>query len=215
MDYVTIKDQLDFYLNNDSTATGADFTAARLKQAINFAYREEVRSAVNEGSRRWYMTTQQLTWPASQLTLALPPGLSQKGLIRIEDVTNADPGAEILFDVTGWRGGIFWKDRNTIQWGSQGPAAAVTLRVLFFAEPTPLDKDGDEPDLIPSAFHDLIALSAAIWLRSVADEPPASWMRMRQDMRADLYKFLSKGKPMDDVPRVYDIDATRENYFGY
>ena len=213
--YLDIKNQVDFYLNNDTSATGAAFTAARTKQAINFAYRDEVRRAVGEGSRRWFMSTTNLSWAISVVTLQMPPALSQKGLIRITDITSSDPGPEVLFDETGFRGGMFWKDRNTIQWGSQGPSSARTLQVLFFAEPTPLDKDGDEPDLVPEGFHDLIALSAAVWLRTIADSPPQNWVMLQNEMRIDLYKFLSKGKPMDDVPRVYDIEAGREDYINF
>jgi hypothetical protein len=216
MNYTELQDRLKFVLDFNDTQTDGAFTAARIKQALNMAYEREVNKANEEGSQRYFKGTVEFVWPSAQLTYQLTPPLSKRGLIRITDVTESDPGRRIVFSENGLNGDVFWKDRNTMQWGTQGPGANRTLRAEYFAKPWPMDADDDEPDLIPEQFHELLVWSAAVFLRTVADEsPPMRWVSERDEFRIDFWKYLSRGRPMSDVPTVSNTYPDSEVGFSY
>lgn len=67
-----------------------------------------------------------------------------------------------------------------------------------------MSSDSDTPELIPAEYHELIVWSAACDLKSIGDEAaPAEWMQTRNEFRIDLWKYVSRGRPLDDVPQVY------------
>jgi hypothetical protein len=205
MNFTELQDRLKFILNFNDTQTDQDFTNARIKQALNFSYESEINRAQAEGSRRYFRAVREIEWVADELTYTLAYPLDQRGLIRITDITNTDPGYALVFDENGFHGDVFWKDRNTIQWGTQGPNAGKTLRVEFYTRPIAMVEDNDEPELIPPQFRELLLWSAACWLRDIADDDmgtPQSWQRRLDEWRIDFWKYLSRGRPTDDVPAV-------------
>lgn len=203
MNFVELQDRLNFVLNSDDSQTHQDFSAVRKKQALNYAGRTETNKAQVEGSRLWFKTTIDISWPASQTTLQLSSTISQRGIIRITDITNTNPGYELVFSENGFSGDVFWLNRTTLQWGTSGPSEAKTLRVEYFPIWSDLAQDDDEPELIPEQHQDLLIWSAAIFLFEVAEqEAPIAWHNIRHELRIDFWKYLSRGRPMSDVPTV-------------
>ena len=211
MNFDELQDRVGFVLNFNDGQADQDFTAARIKQAINYAYNREIQKAMLEGSRRFFRATQDVTWAASSVTLTLPAGVAKKALIRIADVTSDAIGAQLLFSENGLTGDVFFKDRSTLQWGTSGPSSAKTLRFVYYETPLDMIDDDDEPDIMPEAFHELLVWSAAIWLRTVGDESaPTEWRRELMELQIDFYKHVSLGRPQDDEPtvRLRDSDLT-------
>lgn len=199
---VDLKDEVKFILNSNTGITDQAVTATAVdidlhyRNAINEAYIDEVEEAMQIADIRNFITTTQVTWPASQLTLDARP-MTELVVYRVEDVTDKDPGDLLWFE--RWTDGValFWKDRHTIQWGSSGPSSARTIRFTHVAEPKELVEDYDEPSLIPRRYRHLIAWSAAIILRVVMDEmAPKPFLRRRDDIRARYHKSIGMGKPI-------------------
>jgi hypothetical protein len=213
MDFGTLQNRLAFILNFNDGQTDQDFSAARLKQALNFAYNREIQRAVLEGSKRYWKRAVDISWPADQVTLPLPSTVKKKAIYRIQDVTDDSIGAALIFSDYGLTGDVFWKDHNTLQWGVSGPGSARTLRVFYVADTVDMVSDGDEPELMPEPFHEVILWSAACWLRTIADEaPPQAWLMQLNELRMDLWKYVSMGRPREDEPTITlrDSDLTEE-----
>lgn len=208
MDFGTLRNRLAFVLNFNDGQTDQDFSSDRLKQALNHAYMREVEKAKQEGSRRFFLAQQEISWAAGAVTLVLPVGVKRKQLIRVMDVTNDAIGGQLMFSESGLTGDVFWKDRETLQWGTQGPGAAKTLRVFYYAVPVDLVNDADEPELVPDQFHELLVWSAACWLRTIADEgAPNSWRAQLEELRYDFWKYISRGRPVDDEQTIRQRDS--------
>jgi len=200
MDFKTLQDEVSELLNFNSSQTDQDFTTTQIKKAINRAYAREYRKARQEGLRQWFSSVTEITWLSGAVTLSLPGSVKRNQISRIIDVTNSDPGYPLVFDDSGFLGDVHWKDRNTLQWGTEGPGENRTLRVEYMAEPGEMSADEDEPDLIAPDHHELIFYSAAIDLRTRADEvAPQSWAMERQELRMDFYKDVSRGRPHNTV----------------
>jgi len=216
MNFTELQNRLKFVLDFNDTQTDGAFTATRVKQALNLAYEREVFKAEAEGSRRYFKTTTSFTWPAGQLTYALTAPLSQATIIRMSDVTSTDPGYNLVFSEQGFSGDLHWKDRKTIQWGTTGPGSAKTIRVEYYPRPTELVEDEDELEMIPVQFHELLVWSAAVFLRTVADErPPQHWVNERDEFRIDFWKFLSQGRPISDTPTITNSHPDSDAGFVY
>ena len=208
MDFKILQNQLAFALNFNDGQTDQDFTTARLKQALNLAYAREVYKAQQEGSKRYWKDYRDISWPASQVTLVLPASVARKNVIRIMDVTSSQLGNVLLFSENGLHGDVFWLNKTTLQWGVSGPGEAKTLRVFYIAAPVDMVDDSDEPTLVPDAFHELIVWSAACWCRTIADEEaPNAWLRAREDLQLDFWKYVSRGRPHDDEPTIGARDS--------
>ena len=144
----------------------------------------------------------EIVWLSGAVTLALPSSIRRSQVARVLDVTSSDPGYEIVFDDSGFLG-VHWKDRGTLQWGSAGPGENRTLRVEYMPEPEEMSADEDEPALVSSDHHELIFYSAAIDLRTRADEvAPQSWLMERHELRIDFYKDVSRGRPHTTVTTI-------------
>jgi len=218
MNFKDLQDEVSELLNFNSTQTDQDFTTAQIKNAINRAYAREYGKARQEGSRRHFHTTTELTWPSGSLTLALPDRLKGVQIIKIADVTDDQTGAGyyvVVYDggdpPTGTPssdgqsliGSMFWKDRSTLQWGASGPSEDKTLRFEHMPKAEKMINDDDEPELIPSEHHELLFFSAAIDLRTRADEmAPPSWLAEREELRMDFYKDVSRGRPHTSVTSI-------------
>jgi hypothetical protein len=205
MDLAELKNRLSFVVDNNDGQVGQAFSTTRLTQAINWAYRQEVLKAQQEGSRKWFLTSTTIIWPTSQVQLVLPEVLKSAEIIRVSNITNSDLGSALIFDETGYFGNAFWANRNTLQWGTSGPSSDITLRFMYYAKPETLVTDDDIPELIPDQFHDLIVWAAAVLLLEIADQrAPEAWYSNRNETRMDLWKYMSRGRPTSDPPRVLD-----------
>ena len=203
MDFKTLQDEVSELLNFNSSQTDQDFTTSQIKKAINRAYAREYRKARQEGVRQWFAATVQLTWTSGSTTFTLPDSVKRNQIIHVIDVTNNDPGYTLVFDDRGFLGDLHWKDRNTLQWGTDGPSEDKTLRIEYMAEPEEMSADADEPKLVSRDHHELIAYSAAIDLRTRADEvAPQSWLFERQELRIDFYKDVSRSRPHSTVNTI-------------
>jgi hypothetical protein len=200
MDFLELQNETKELLNFNASQTDQDFTLVQVKNAINRAYRREYVRARQEGTRRYFITTTNVIWPASSATFELPTRLQGAQIIRVSDITGSDPGTEITFSDYGSSGDVVWLNRNTLQWGSTGPSADKTLRFEYFAKADKMVQDDEVPTLIPYEHHELIFYSAAIDLRNRADEmAPQAWLFERENLRMDFWKDISKNRPHTDV----------------
>lgn len=210
MDTRALIDRTKLWLNFNEDQTDQDFSEAQILSVLNMVLTEECSLAKQEGARSWFRTSTEFTWAASEVTLTLPEPLSRVSMYRLVDVTDTTgPGARILFSQEGFTGDVFWKTRTVLQWGSTGPASERTLRAYYFATPEELVTDLDIPELIPDEFHELLPLSAAVVLRTMADDAaPQAWLMKQRDYRNRLWKFMSRGRPLDDIPsgELYEED---------
>jgi len=200
MDFIELQNQTKELLNFNASQTDQDFTLKQVKSAINRAYRREYVRARQEGSRRYFISTTSVTWPSSTATFQLPPRLAGSQIIRVADITDNDPGTELTFSDYGNVGELFWKNRNILQWGSNGPSSDKTLRFEHFPKAGQLVQDDDEPDLVPPEHRELLFWTAAIDLRNRADEmAPQAWLMERESLRMDFWKDVSKNRPHTDT----------------
>jgi hypothetical protein len=139
------------------------------------------------------------TWPADTVTLShptLPKSVTQHCVYKFENITDNDPGSLMRF---GPASELNWKDHKTLQWGSEGPGDDVTVRVTYLASGEELASDDQVPDLIPAQLHELLVLSAAVYLRWKADEEaPRAWLSELHEMRLDFWKLVSRERPLTD-----------------
>ena len=212
-----LRDEVAFLLNFNEDQADQDFTTAQLNRAIQYAYQDEVRQAKLEGQMRHFKKTTSVTWTASTPTLTVPSTLQGKALIALWDVTNADPGTRLIVRDNSYEGGdVFWLDNSTLQWGSDGPSSDTTVRFEYMAEPETLISDAEEPQLMPISHHWLIVWSAAIYLRTVADEgAPQAWLAKQREFRLGFWKWLSRGKPYSDIPSVSNSLGNEGDFYYY
>ena len=200
MDFLELQTEAKELLNFNTSQTDQDFTLKQVKSAINRAYRREYVRARQEGTRRFFIATTSVVWPASQATLGLPVNLQGAQIVRVCDVTSTTPGTELIFSDYGDVGDLYWLNRNTLQWGTGGPSSEKTVQFEYFPGITKMVQDDDEPDLIPPEHHDIIFWSAAIDLRNRADEmAPQAWLFERENLRMDFWKDISKNRPHTDA----------------
>lgn len=218
MNFKELQDEVSELINFNSLQADQDFSATQIKNAINRAYAREYRKARQEGIRSFFFAYRDLTWDNGSLTMSLPEGMRGAQICKITDVTDDSSGSGyhiVVYDggdppegspswtSQSFSGAVFWKDRNTLQWGTSGPSEDKTLRFEFMAEPEKMANDDDVPELIPSDHHELIFYSASIDLRTRADEmAPPSWMSEREELRMDFYKDVSRGRPHTSVTSI-------------
>src|SRR3990167_5296943 len=122
-----VKDLLNF-----TPAADQDFTDAQIKSAINICYRKEITLGKQNGSREWFKATTSFTWESGDVTRSLPENVRGRELISFTNITSLDPGYVINFANEYQQGGeIFWLDRDTLQWGTEGPGSDQTIRVIY------------------------------------------------------------------------------------
>ncbi len=191
-------------------AADQDFTTKRINLALQETYTDEIRQAKLEGRASWFRKTTYLTWPASQTQLQLPLSISRRGILAIWDETSGSPGARLSIGDTSLDGsGIWWAENDKLQYGSSGPASALTLRVEyeanaeFLGDPNTTAGDTLEPALIPQDYHMLLVWGAVVLLKEVADEQVSRDIRQRyQAIQRDYWKFVSKGRPFSETSIV-------------
>ena len=218
MNFKELQDEVSDLLNFNSSQTDQDFTTSQIKKAINRAYLRETNKARQEGLSGYFKAQTDVTWPSGDLTFPLPERLRGVQLIKLVDVTDNSSGSGycvVVYDggdpptgTPAWDsqmllGTIFWKDRNTLQWGENGPNEDKTLRVEFMSKTETLTNDDDVPELVPGEHHELLFYSAAVDLRTRADEAaPMEWLRQQMELRIDFYKDVSRGRPHTSVPTI-------------
>jgi len=198
-----LKQQTAEILNFNPRQVNQDFTVSQITRALNRAYAREVAYAEQEGSRRYFMAQQEATWPANDLRFVLPAGVAQKGLIKMDNITNGNVGRPMLFSDSGLNGELFWVDHRTLQYGSSAPGEDIDIRFTYYSQAEDLVHELDEPSLLPPPFDQILPWTAAIDLRRAADEgSPQEWKEHREELRIDFWKFVARGRPADDVPWV-------------
>jgi hypothetical protein len=202
-----LRDEVAVQVNFDQDDPNDDFggvTGApwkRIDMGINRAYRREWRKAVNEvgGDRFWGI--EPVTWPITQRTLVLPEWLNDSGIIAIDDETTTVPGYRVWVNPR-WGSAqpkISWRDRRTLQWGTDGPDETKTLGFIYVAEPSRLFHEIDTPDLIPYSHRDVIVQSASVHLKFLHEnQSPPEWRMELNDLRMDFWQAM-KRRPKDPV----------------
>ena len=200
-----LRTDLQFMIGFNLGQTNQDFagnltvggtTLSQIDWAINKAYQRELEMAIQNGTIAWFKNHTTFIWPAGQLTIVPAIDVTQNQIIRFIDETGGLPGYELIVAATQDFGGVFWLDYQTLQWGTVGPGAAVTIGVEYIVSAEQLVNATDTPKWIPPQHHSVISWSAACLLREIADEmAPQSWYKGLQDRRESFWSYVSAGKP--------------------
>ena len=206
MDRLDLRTLQSLILNFNPSGTDQDYTTAQANQGLQEAYNDEVILVSENGLLDHLKSYHEFTWTSSLVTLELASTLKSKLLIELRDITDSSVGDRIIFAGYGFGGDVFWKDKTTMQWSTTGPSSDRTIRATFIAVAETLQDDTSVPQLIPVQFHPLLAWGGAAWLKDLAEESyPVSWEKRIQRMRESLWKFMSRGKPISDPPRVRNL----------
>lgn len=201
-----LTNKVSYLVNFNSGQTDQDFRGPaayanqRIHDSINEAYIEECVLGKQNGSRDWFRREHSMTWIANSATMAIPEVVRDRDIEAIRDDTDTTGG--ILGPlVQNWdglhEGSGIWR-QNAATWGwHPTPGAAKTLTIVYVAEPVELVGDGDVPDLIPTAYRDLLVWSSGVILKMIADETaPRPWLERREMLRYQYWKNLeSHGQP--------------------
>jgi hypothetical protein len=176
----------------------ANYSYQTIDDLLNEAQRKiinEVRVYINPDA---FVTVQTLTWASGDITRTLPETIHSSNILYIEDITNGNPGTILPIIPLGVANGsgLWFKDRETLQWGAAGPGEDKTLHVRALATPNVLRNEADEPLLIPYDHRDLWIWEAAILARDFADdEAPQAWLARRNDYKDTFHIHIAQGQP--------------------
>lgn len=218
MNVEELLDVVDFILDNNDGQTSQAFSAARKLKVLNLCYKTELTTARLEANWLWTKSTRDVTWPSGQVTLVLPEDVVQAGILAFRDVTSNDPGVEIMLGNDQDTGRPFWRDSRTLQWGAEGPGEEKTFRFVYWPQAVKLVEDEDIPSRLPEEHHELLAWSTACWLSTVADQDriPQLWRMKLDELRKDMYKFMSLNRPAErsNTVAVRHLGSEEELGFG-
>jgi len=208
-------------LTFNSAQTDQDFAGpssnrnAILDEYLFEAYTEEVNLAKIEVGYNPFLFRSTLTWSASSQTLMIPRRLLDHQIYRIDDETDSTPGQVLWIGTDGGRTTtVAWRDRDTLQWGTTGPASARTLTAFYSGMANKMTEATQEPDLIPPQYRHLLVWSAAIIGRMEADEmAPPSWLQRRDELRRQFWLLLSRGQVV--FPLGYTIMEPAQGLESY
>ena len=209
MNFLELQTEVQDWINFTAGVSDQDFSTDQIKRAINQAYKREVRKGRQEGGSNWFRKNMPQTWAASTTTLTLSDIFNQTNLLWVEDVTDSDPGYQVSIGTDSFSNSeIFWLDNRTLQYGDSGPSTARTLRFHYMARPVDMVNDAEIPDLVPDDFHELLVLSAGVYLRYKADEmAPGEWKAALDEVRMDYWKEIALGRPRSTGQGVRRVDA--------
>lgn len=192
---------LDFYKSAADPNGNIDFA---ISEAERIEY-EELFPSINPD---WLRRAQDFTWPADSATFSLPDEINDANLEGIENLAEDGQGLIVPVGRAGMHEEIFWKDNETLQWGTSGPTSAQSLRLFYFAQPVGLADDEDQPSWLPVRHRHLLIWSAAIVARFAADsKAPAAWEKLRNEIRLQVRHQLSMGRPVrGGQMRILDTD---------
>ena len=201
-DLGSIRNLVSYRVNFNTGQTDQDFRGPaayanqRIDEAINEAYSDECMRGKIGGSRPWFKRIHSFTWGADATTLAIPEVLRDRDIEIMLDVTDTTPGVPVqVWDGVSEGSGFYRRDMDTWGW-LPTPTAARTLEATYIAEGVEMDQDGDIPDLIPLQHRWLLVWSAAILLKTIADESaPREWVKRQEALRYAFHKTLSLGQP--------------------
>lgn len=215
-----LRDLTSWIVNFNEGQTDQDFAGPstdankHINRALNLCYSKELELAIQNCGVRAFMRRTSFTWPADATSLDIPWELRGKTIHRFKDNTSLSPGPTLaIWDDMVDGSGMFMKSVDKYGW-YPAPSSDLTIRVIYIADANDLINDGDEPELLPLRNRELIAWSAAVWLRTVADEaPPQAWLMEREEQRQRWWKTLTMGYPQgippprirNDNPDVADI----------
>lgn len=194
-------------IDQDFPGTAAD-SNRDVDWAINEAYTEEVELGKLHGSQKAFRRLHPFTWPADTATMPIPTELLDKDILFIRDNSDQTPGPTVAtFDDMVEGSGLRFYDRVT--WGLvPTPGAARSYVVVYMSDAEEMKNANDEPELLPRSFHRLIVWSAAILLKEKGDEEaPQAWTVKQQDIRLQLWRKLSKGRPQFQPPQRIRNDS--------
>lgn len=191
-------------INFDVTQPDQDFAGTTsepnrlIDDALNESYANEYNEAKLEVSPEWFIQDYSFTWPAStsQLDLrTINASLTDHSILKLMDETNDSEGEEVWVRKVTHHSPIMWRNRYTLQWGTEGPGQAKTMRAIYMPEPKEMLDELDEPELIPTEHRWLLVWSACVILRDMADEAaPQRWIQHLQELRERFHLVLAQGK---------------------
>jgi hypothetical protein len=218
MDLEALRDLVGWIVNFDNTAPQQDFigpstdTYKHIDRALNLSYQQEVNLATQNAARGYFQRVHAFTWSADTQTMTIPSVILRKPIIAIYDATDSTPGSIIpLWDALTAGSGLYNKDVATWGW-TPVPSSARTLNVLYIASAEAMKDIADEPDLIPTEYRELLAWSASILLREVADgNAPPPWYMKQDSLRKQFWKMVASGSPMlHPPPRIRNSSGENE-----
>ena len=177
-------------VENDPYQTLDEFLNEAQRKIVN-----EVRIYINPDS---FVAVQTVSWAASTLTYTLPETISASNILHLEDVTHGDPGSILPVTPQGAfnNSGLGFKDRETLQWGAEGPGEDKTIYIRALATPNVMRNEADEPLLIPYDHRDLWIWEAAVIARDYADdEAPQAWLKRRDVYQDTFHIHVAQGIP--------------------
>ena len=184
---------------------------ANVDAAFNEAQTYERNLALIEGGESWAEKTLQQTWAASAVTFTLPEYMDRESVRMLYDVTNNSAGVPIQVTSRHIRGRVFWKDNRTLQWGTSGPGAAVTVEISYIGEAVALTEDAQEAALFPYNHRHLLNWSGACILMDMADQRiPQTWITRAAEYRSAFHLSIGRGIPLGS--NVSRIRNHRVNY---
>lgn len=223
-DWQWARDRAKLWTNADSTQTHQDFADADWKILIQDEYEERVNHAKAYRSPDYFLTTTELTWPASQVTYNLMGSPIENGEIySIRDLTSDETSEGV--DITKF---LIVRSSNVLVWPNDGPSSDRSLRVVLLAHPEELKNDV-APLLIPPHLMNLLAVGAAIRAREIQDEQaPNAWYTRRNDLTMQYDKWLvsrfkslpptvrnTTGESVNTLPSVTVEPLSSFGPFGY
>jgi hypothetical protein len=165
------------------------------RMALNEAYNQIILEAVQLGKFTNFHFTETFTWVGSEKTWQLPVVLVGAQWLRAEDITDSDDGDVLDIGDSPNQSEIWFKDMDTLQWGTTGAPRDTAIRVTYLPHAESLEVGAQEPLLIPSQFRWLLVWRAAMLMRSVSNESvPKAWANEFAQLKEIYYKWLSKGR---------------------
>jgi hypothetical protein len=155
-----------------------------------------------ESSFLFFYQTYNFTWSSCAATYSIEnTPLEYMDMYIFQDITDGEN--------RGYDLNLQWRNNKTLYWGDEdGPSRATTVRCTYVGNAEWLDADGDQPSLIMPSHRDLLALSAAVLLRKIADEQaPGSWMQELNERRLAWWKAM-QARPRDNIAQVRSLTMT-------
>lgn len=210
-----LRDEVARLLDFDSTqadqayAGGTNDVWSTIDAALTRAYTKIVNETKLEVPHAHFKMNLSITWPASQQTYVLPDDIATANLLSFWDVTDSDMGIKMFIYDTPVGVSLYWKDYKTIQWGTEGPPSARTLKLDYIANPEELNTPAQVPVLVPYRHRHLLMWEGAIQARLEADEDniPRLWLSEAGQCMQRYIVDLSKGKlQFSNRARILDLD---------
>lgn len=200
---------LKWVLNNDGGQPMQAFQGPSgdadyiFRQMINEAYNQIILEAVQLGKFTNFHFTETLTWPSAQILLTIPSELSGAQILNARDITDSDDGDQLDIGDIPEQSEIWFKDMDTLQWGTQGAPRDTTIRITYLPHAEYLEVLGQEPKLIPRQFRWILVWRAALIMRAVSIESaPKIWGEELSKLMEIYHKWLSKGRLAFSNPAV-------------